>query len=50
VICSLLGLKELQERSETPTGLLKPCGIVATYRSQRITLGKYRNFTPAAAM
>jgi len=49
-ICSLLGFKELQERSEACARFLKPYGIAATYRSQRITLGKYRNFTPAAPM
>ncbi|MCI0534787.1 MAG: hypothetical protein L0Z50_06140 [Verrucomicrobiales bacterium] len=49
-ICSLLGFKELQERSETSVRSLKPYGVAATYRSQRITLGKYRNFTPAAPM
>jgi hypothetical protein len=45
---SLLGLKELQGRSQTSVKLLEMYGIAATYRSQRITLGKYRNFTPAA--
>jgi hypothetical protein len=48
--CSLLGFKELQDRSVTSVRFLKPYGVVATYRSQRITLGKYRNFTPAAPM
>jgi hypothetical protein len=48
-ICSLLGFNGLQERDETSIDL-KPCGIAAIYRSQRITLGKYRNFTPAAPM
>jgi len=47
---SLLGFKELQERSETSTKFLAMYGVAATYRSQRITLGKYRNFTPAAPM
>src|SRR3546814_18922775 len=28
--------------------LLEMYGVAAVYRSQRITLGKYRNFTPAA--
>ncbi len=50
VVRSLLGLKELQERSETSEKSLKPYGVTAIYRSQRITLGKYRNFTPATPM
>jgi hypothetical protein len=49
-VCSLLGSKELQGRSETSVSFLKLYGVAATYRSQRITLGKYRNFTPAAPM
>lgn len=47
---SLLGLKELQGRSETSAKLLEMYGVAAVYRSQRITLGKYRNFTPGAPM
>lgn len=47
---SLLGLKELQEQVESAKMLLKVRGLIAIYRSQRITLGKYRNFTPAAPM
>ena len=47
---SLLGFKELQERSETSIKCLEMYGVTATYRSQRITLGKYRNFTPGASM
>ncbi len=47
---SLLGLKELQEQSETSIKTFEMYGVAATYRSQRITLGKYRNFTPAASM
>jgi hypothetical protein len=49
-VCSLLGLKELQRRSDTSAEFLKLNGIAAIYRSQRITLGKYRNFTPAAPL
>lgn len=46
---SCLGLAELQ--AGTCTGAaLSPLGIMAVYRSQRITLGKYRNFTPARAL
>lgn len=44
---SLLRLKELQDRKPTMALTLKACGVGAVYRSQRITLGKYRNFTPA---
>jgi hypothetical protein len=41
---SMLGLRELQDgRVSSFTSR----GICAVYRSQRITLGKYRNFTPA---
>jgi hypothetical protein len=47
---SLLGLKELQEQSETSIKTFEMYGVAATYRSQRITLGKYRNFTPATSM
>lgn len=50
VVRSLLGLKELQGQGETYTKSFEMYGIVATYRSQRITLGKYRNFTPATHM
>jgi hypothetical protein len=44
---SLLNLKELQD-PEVSSDELQAYGIMAAYRSQRITLGKYRNFTPAA--
>lgn len=47
---SLLGCKELQGRSEVSKKFLEMYGVAATYRSQRITLGKYRNFTPSAPM
>ncbi len=46
---SLLLLKELQA-SDITLSALAPRGISAIYRSQRITLGKYRNFTPARAL
>jgi len=49
VVRSLLALGELQEGSITANDLA-PRGICAIYRSQRITLGKYRNFTPAQAV
>ncbi|RBP38117.1 hypothetical protein DES53_112115 [Roseimicrobium gellanilyticum] len=43
---STLVLSELQ-KSEPSTSELSARGICAAFRSQRITLGKYRNFTPA---
>jgi hypothetical protein len=43
---SLLGLEELQADLPDRTKLTA-LGIVEIYRSQRITVGKYRNFTPA---
>ncbi|MGH9372819.1 MAG: type I-G CRISPR-associated protein, Cas3-extension family [Vicinamibacterales bacterium] len=45
---SLLALEELQR--DTPDRTLHALGIVAAFRSQRITEGKYRNFTPARAL
>lgn len=45
---SLLSLRELQHADVT-TSKLRPLGILAVCRSKRITLGKYRNFTPATA-
>ncbi len=49
VVRSLLGSKQLQERSETSAKFLDMYGVAATYRSQRINpTSKYRNFTPAA--
>lgn len=47
---SLLALGEFQNRSEENAEVLRARGIAAVYRSQRITLGKYRNFTPAEAV
>ncbi len=47
---SLLGIKELQRQNESSVRRLEMYGVTATYRSQRITLGKYRNFTPGASM
>jgi len=44
---SVLSLKELHERTEANTPTVMARGICAIFRSQRITLGKYRNFTPA---
>lgn len=43
---SLLALAEIQE-GEACSAILKKRGIAAVYRSRRITLGKFRNFTPA---
>lgn len=43
---TMLALRELQE--STPSrGELAARGIREVYRSQRLTVGKYRNFTPA---
>jgi len=47
---SLLALKEIQDRSEKAGNVLNSFGVVTVYRSQRITLGKYRNFTPASSL
>jgi len=46
---SLLSLDELQA-SQPPVERLRPRGIAAAYRSRRITIGQYRNFTPAEAV
>lgn len=48
VVKTLLVLDELQERTP-PRSRLLPRGVVEVYRSRRITVGKYRNFTPAEA-
>lgn len=45
-IRSLLALRELQQSAPAPSSL-HPRGIHSVYRSQRITTGKFRNFTPA---
>lgn len=47
---SILALRELQGQTTSPTTTLGPIGVTAVYRSQRITLGKYRNFTPTASL
>lgn len=44
VIRSLLGLRELQAEGPSHQGL-SSMGIIEVFRSQRITQGKYRNFT-----
>lgn len=48
---SLLSLKELQDGKADVASVIQSRiqsrGVCAVYRSQRITLGKYRNFTPA---
>ena len=46
VIRSILTLREIQTGKETETLLSR--SIAAVFRSQRITVGKVRNFTPAA--
>ena len=43
---SLLSLSELQNLEPDRKSLIAR-GVVEVYRSQRITIGKYRNFTPA---
>jgi hypothetical protein len=43
---SLLALTEMQER-QPQREILFARGIVEVFRSQRITVGKFRNFTPA---
>lgn len=46
--CSLLNLSALQSRNEKFLSKSKAFGVSAVYISQRVTLGKFRNFTPAA--
>ena len=46
IVRSLLSLAELQEYSPDRERLLA-LGIVEVYRNERITVGKYRSFTPA---
>ena len=46
VVRSLLALSEIQ-KPEPDRANLQALGVVETYRSQRITVGKYRNFTGA---
>lgn len=46
---SLLALPELQ-RDRPPRPTLRCRGIVEVFRSQRITEGQYRNFTPAQSV
>jgi hypothetical protein len=45
-VSSVLALSALQ-RDDASSAELAPLGICAVFRAQRITLGKYRNFTPA---
>lgn len=49
VVQSLLSLDAVVT-AEPPRSELRPRGIVTVFRSQRITTGKFRNFTPARAM
>jgi hypothetical protein len=46
---TLLAMAELQESSPPPRAL-RARGVVTVYRSQRITVGKFRSFTPARAV
>lgn len=48
-ICSMLLLKELQQPSPSRKQLAKQ-GVVEIYRSQRLTVGKFRNFSPAKSV
>jgi hypothetical protein len=48
VVRSLLALRELQ-RPEPSRSMLVQMGVVEIYRSQRLTVGKFRNFAPAAS-
>jgi hypothetical protein len=64
VVRSLLSLWQLQMLDERPTAdevkrsnrtkqireELRALGVVAVFRSRRLTLGKFRNFTPAHAL
>jgi hypothetical protein len=50
VASSILNHTALQPRNERFIDELKSFGVPAVYRSQRITLGKFRNFTPAAPL
>lgn len=49
ILRSVLSLKELQ-KDQPSISEMSGRGITAIFRSQRITLGKYRNFTPARSM
>jgi hypothetical protein len=49
VLRSLLALRELQQDTPDRHGLLA-MGIAEGYRAQRITQGKFRNFSPAQAV
>jgi hypothetical protein len=49
VVRSLLALRELQLH-EPPRSMLARMGVIEIYRSQRVTVDKHRNFTPAASV
>jgi hypothetical protein len=49
VVTSILAMPHLLVDG-SPRENLKYMGILAVFRSQRITLGKYRNFTPASSL
>ena len=49
VVRSLLALPELQS-DQPPRRPLRAMGIVDVYRSQRLTIGKFRNFAPARSV
>jgi hypothetical protein len=46
IVASLVALEELQ-KNEPPRASLAGRGVVEIFRSQRVTAGKFRNFTPA---
>jgi len=48
VVRSLPALHELQ-LSDPPRHMLKSIGVVEIYRLRRLTIGKFRNFSPAAS-
>jgi hypothetical protein len=49
LVRSLLALRDLQ-LPEPPRRKLTVMGIVEVYRSQRLTIGKFRNFAPAESV
>jgi hypothetical protein len=49
VVRSLLALRELQCLKPSRSKLVQ-MGVVEIYRSQRLTMGKFRNFAPAASV
>ena len=50
VVSSLLALADLQDVNHPSRARLVSRGVVEVFRSQRITVGKFRNFAPATAL